>query len=250
MNFKDISLYNDLGFKVYDGKIYNGGYTNKEIVFPFKHKERWEKINVIFLSKGFPGKTCLIRRIEGKEFPKEMPPETVLPELIYFKYQYNNNKYELELYDTTGMERFKPISLLYARRCELIIYLFDLSKDDDLSEEFINEIKNNSGFINKVIYLVGNKLDITNKNIKKYRKQAKKLIDRGMINKYFELCAKSNEGIDFFLNNLKIDSAIMFDKDIPEPLNEKNFEKKYCIFNKNNKRDIETKNYLFKYLSL
>ncbi len=71
-----------------------------------------------------------------------------------------------------------------------------------------------------------------------------------MINKYFELSAKSNEGIDFFLNNLKIDSAIMFDKDIPEPLNEKNFEKKYCIFNKNNKRDIETKNYLFKYLSL
>lgn len=124
MNFKGISLYNDLGFKVYDGKIYNGGYTNKEIVFPFKHKERWEKINVIFLSKGFPGKTCLIRRIEGKEFPKEMTPETVWPELIYFKYQYNNNKYELELYDTTGMERFKPISLLYARRCELIIYIF------------------------------------------------------------------------------------------------------------------------------
>ena len=154
------------------------------------------------------------------------------------------------LYDTTGKEILISVSLFFVRSCEVIIYVFDLSKDDDISEEFINEIKKKSGSINKIIYLVGNKLDITNKNIKKYRKQAKKLIDRGQINKYFELSAKSNEGIDLFLNHLKIDSAIMFDKDIPDPLNEKSFEKKYCLFNKNNKSDIEMKNYLFKYLNL
>ena len=54
--------------------------------------------------------------------------------------------------------------------------------------------------------MVGNKLDLEEgkKNIEKYRLQAKKLIDRGRINKYFELSAKTGEGIDFFLRILKL----------------------------------------------
>ena len=64
MNFKDTTLYNDLGFKVYDGKIYNGGYKNKGKV-TINDKTEMSNINynyneifLLFLSRGDSGKTC------------------------------------------------------------------------------------------------------------------------------------------------------------------------------------------------
>ena len=62
-------------------------------------------------------------------------------------------------------------------------------------------------------------MEVAKKNIEKYRLQAKKLIDRGKINKYFELSAKTGEGIYLFQKHLIIDSTIMIDKKLFDPLN-------------------------------
>ena len=163
-----------------------------------------------------------------------------------YQYQYNNNQYYMKLIDTSGTENIKSISFSNIIFSNIIIYLFDLSKDDDISEQFINGIKKKFDLDKKVIYLVGNKLDITNKNIGKYRKQAKKLIDRGKINKYFEISAKTNEGIDIFLNHLKIDCTIMIDTKRSDPLNENESE----LLKKKIKRNNELKYNLFKYQNL
>ena len=140
----------------------------------------------------------------------------------------------MKLYDSTDChnEGNKSITFHQIKFSKIIIYLFDLSRDDDISEEFINEIKKDKNFNKNVIYLVGNKLDVSSNNIEKYRNLAKKLIDRGKINKYFELSAKSKEGIDFFLKHLQIDSAILIDKKKSDPLNDSrmNFEMKYSLF--------------------
>ena len=251
MNFNDITLYNDIGFKVYDGKIYNGGYRNEEKVTTDNKKEinnnNYNEIYLLFLSKGDSGKTCLIMRIEEMKFTDTFPSIGI--RIFDYHYQYNKNQYYIKLIDTSGTENIESISFCHIRFCNIIIYLFDLSKDDDISEQFINEIKKRFDLNKKVIYLVGNKLDIANKNLEKYRKKAKKLIDRGKINKYFELSAKTNEGIDIFLNHLKIDCTIMIDKKISDPLNE-NIEAKPELLKKKIKRNIEFKYNLFKYQSL
>jgi len=250
MNFKDTTLYNDLGFKVYDGKIYNGGYKNKGKV-TINDKTEMSNINynyneifLLFLSRGDSGKTCLIMRILNMEFIDTFPSIGI--RIFDYQYQYNNNQYYMKLIDTSGTENIKSISFSNIIFSNIIIYLFDLSKDDDISEQFINGIKKKFDLDKKVIYLVGNKLDITNKNIGKYRKQAKKLIDRGKINKYFEISAKTNEGIDIFLNHLKIDCTIMIDTKRSDPLNENESE----LLKKKIKRNNELKYNLFKYQNL
>ena len=60
------------------------------------------------------------------------------------------------------------------------------------------------------MYLVGNCCDVVyNKNIfLECRKKAKRLIDSGIINKYFEVSAKTGEGLYELLNILKIDSSL------------------------------------------
>ena len=177
MNFKDKILYNDLGLIVYDGKIYNGGYKNEKKESKFNKKEirRLKRLSVTFLSIGRSGKTSLIRNLEGKEFDEYIPYTNMNygKKEYYYNYQYNNNQYGLILYDTNGQERFKSISLSQGTRAKIIVYVFDLSEDKNISEEFINEFKEYYHFKTKVIYLVGNKLDMTIKNIENYRKEAK-----------------------------------------------------------------------------
>ena len=113
------------------------------------------------------------------------------------------------------------------KKTHIIIYVFDLSKDDDINEKFINEIKENG--YKKVIYLVGNKLDLGVKNVEKYRKKAKILIYRGKIHKYFELSVKTKYDIDLFLEYLKNYSTIIKDNNFIDPFME-DFEKKKRIF--------------------
>ena len=99
-------------------------------------------------------------------------------------YEFNQKKYKLKLFDTAGAERFKSFALSNVKRSDIIIYLFDLSKDDEINEDFIDSIKENYNNTEKLIYLVGNKLDLyeSQKNIEKYKLKAKNLIDRGRIN--------------------------------------------------------------------
>ena len=56
---------------------------------------------------------------------------------------------------------------------------------------------------------MGNKLDIASKELLEiYRQKSKILIDTGKIDKYFEISAKTGEGLNDFSKILKIDSAI------------------------------------------
>ena len=245
MDSKNIILFNDLGLKFYDGNIYNRGYKKKIQINNDINTIRRKKTNILFASQGYPGKTNLILSLKGEKY-SEVSLGTIGCDVSVLDCKYNNIQYKLKLIEVSGAERFKSLAIQYFKIADIIIYLFDLSKDDDISEEFINGINNE---VDKVIYLVGNKLDLIVNNIKKYRKQAKILIDRGKVHRYFELSAKTGYGIDLFLEHLKIDSVMILDNGLYSLL-EENIEIKYDSQNKNNKRNNEMKYNLLKYYNL
>ena len=74
----------------------------------------------------------------------------------------------IKLLNSSGDEGFKSILFNYYKKFNIIINIFDLFKDDDIREIFINEIKKKSNSYKKIIYLLGNKLDIKCKYKKKY----------------------------------------------------------------------------------
>ena len=170
------------------------------------------KCNVLFISsRSVPGKTCLIYRIIENKFITNTSA-TIGNELQMYYYDYNKKQYKLKLYDSGGDERFRDLSLNLVKISNIVVYLFDLTEDDNIDEEFIDSIKEKDDKKEKIIYLIGNKLDMIDEcKLEKYRLKAKNLIDRGRVHKYFELSAKSNEGIDFFLKFIKIDAAMKID---------------------------------------
>ena len=193
------------------------------------------KTNVLLISCDSPGKTCLINAINGIDFTEHTIP-TMGTDCSFFSYEFNNENYKIKFFDTPSKERFMSISFSHCEKSDIIIYLFNLSKDNDIKENFLKIIKENiKNSKKKFIYLINNKIDIKTKYIEKYRKQAKILIDRGKINKYFEISAKTREGMDLFIKSIKIDSLFILEKiKFPEDQIIK-FEYNFIKLNKLNK---------------
>ena len=144
----------------------------------------------------------------------------------------------MTVWDTSGNERNRYLSNIYCKNIDIIIVVFDLSKPDSIDKNLFTEIKKQSKPKQSLIYLVGNKLDIFNGYLKEYRKKALMLIDAGIIDKYFEVSAKTGEGFEEFSKILKIDAANysqLFDR------NKKQFFEKM--------KQLNVKNLKFKKLS-
>ena len=110
----------------------------------------------------------------------------------------------MTIWDTSGNERFRSLRKKYYTNWDVIIYVFDLSKRDTIDKSLLTEAKRISGPNKNLIYLLGNKLDISMEYLEEYRKKVKILIDNGVIDKYFEVSAKTGEGIKQFFKALKI----------------------------------------------
>jgi len=142
----------------------------------------------LFSSKALEGKTCFLRRLSENNFNEAI--------LATLGYEYNNKKYKIAIWDTAGQVRFRNTYKSYLRNVDILLFLFDLSNENSIDIDYFNEILGSIVKTKTLIYLIGNKLDITKKYIFNYRKQAKLLYDYEKIDKYLEVSSKSGEGID------------------------------------------------------
>ena len=207
-NNNNIKLYNDNGDMIYKSKKYSE--DDKLNLFIKKRRNELSQgeetiaFNIIFVSSGdTPGKTCVINRLKKGIYKMGLLPTIGLNREIIF-YEFNNIIYKYIFWDTGWADRFKCLPCKYLQICDIFIYLFDLREYKKFDEDYIKKIRI-EGQNCKFIYLVGNKLDVGYENVQKYRSKAKKLIDRGLINKYFEISVWTKEGLDEFFKILKID---------------------------------------------
>ena len=226
-------LYNDKGNLIYASSIYEEKLikldkkTNSEI------KDCNSTSHAVLLSIGYPGKTCILTRLFKNSYSENfLSTIGIDKEIMYYKYQ--NKYYKFTIWDTSGSERYWNQYKKYMKNTGIFIIAIDLSIDIESNEESIQkllaEIKKDSK-ITHLIYLVGNKLDIADiELLEDYRKIAKLLIDKGKIDKYFEVSAKTGEGFNLFSKILKIDSALLGDFDGTKDLFLKKLDNKYVNY--------------------
>ncbi len=105
-----------------------------------------------------------------------------------------NNNYNLRVFDTAGPERFRVLTDYQIKQADGILLLFDLTNEyffNDL-KGWIDKIKNNSDSGKLIFYLIGNKLDESNRVIS--REEAEEISKLYNI-KYFEVSCKLNLNI-------------------------------------------------------
>jgi len=141
---------------------------------------------IVLLGNYSVGKSTFAARFHGKELLK--PESTIGASFSAYKHKINDNYITFNIWDTAGQERYRSLTKIYFRGVHICILMYDMTDLNSLQEikdnwlpEFIGTeyVKNQvmEGGVVKV-YLVGNKLDLfqKEKKSKTYESQRKGMI--------------------------------------------------------------------------
>ena len=122
----------------------------------------------------------------------------------------NNEKCKLIVWDTAGQERFRSLPKKYYQNADGIFLLYDVTKRETFKNvsSWMKDIQNNANRGNEdisssiVIYLLGNKIDMDEREVNKEEAQA--LADELRM-KYCEISCKLNINIPEVICNMICD---------------------------------------------
>ena len=159
-----------------------------------------KKFNINFLGDTTVGKTSIIKRHVNKTFD-ENAIATIGIDNIKDEKEFDKKKYSFKIYDTAGQERYKSISINYIKLGDgfLLVFAVDKRETFDKLEEWVQNIYDSVPIDEKVIFLVGNKIDSPDRVITKEEAEAyakKKNFP------YYETSAKTGDGIEKLFDEL------------------------------------------------
>ena len=152
------------------------------------------KFNISLLGASHVGKSSMITRFKGFGF-NETTIQTIGVENYTYKMTLDKKNCKFIIFDTAGQERYSNISRPTILLANGFILVFDVADDESFKNinTWLEYIKESVKIEEKVIFLVGNKIDLTNRKITK--ENAEKFAkEKGF--KYFETSAKTGESIN------------------------------------------------------
>ena len=117
---------------------------------------------IILVGDSGVGKTCLLSMYVKGMCGPTIP--TIAVEFCTKDIELEDGvKVKVQLWDTAGQERFKSLAMTYYRKAYGILLLFDVTKRSSFiaCKNYLEEVRINSDK-NCVIYLIGNKIDLSN----------------------------------------------------------------------------------------
>lgn len=123
---------------------------------------------IILIGDANIGKTSIIERYINNRFSEKYIC-TIGVDFSIKTLMINGTKIKLQIWDTAGSERFRQITNSYYRGSNAAIIVFDLTKKQSFInvKYWLNSFSDICNNINdKIIILVGNKSDLTNREVK------------------------------------------------------------------------------------
>ena len=171
---------------------------------------------ISLLGESSVGKTSIYQFHEDKTFVDAKEKTIGIVESFkYVKFPGDNEEYKFKIFDTAGQERYRSITNTTIQLADgfLMVFAVDNKKSFERINDWIKFIDEHVDLKEKVLYLVGNKIDIKEREVEKEEGEefAKKM---GI--KYRETSAKTGEGTEEVFQEIY--------KDVYEK-NKQNFEK-------------------------
>jgi len=158
------------------------------------------KFNISILGESYVGKTSLVEIITGFDFnPTKIA--TVGIEHSYLNKEFDGEMRRFQIFDTAGQEKYHSLSASTIQIADGYILVFDVGRKDTLQliNKWINYITEYVEVDKKVIIIIGNKIDIENREISE--EEGKKFAQSKKV-KYFETSAKDNIGVEKAFNEI------------------------------------------------
>jgi small GTP-binding protein len=150
-------------------------------------------LKLLLLGDSSVGKTSILLQYIGNKF-YESNISTTGVDYMEKIIDYNKFKIRLQIWDTSGEEKFRAITKNFYRNADGLLVVFDLTKKEsyDHIRSWINEAKENNDKLKTI--LIGNKLDLKDERIVAID-VAKQFAEKNNL-KYIETSAKDGTNIN------------------------------------------------------
>ena len=168
--------------------------VNENLSFEETKKTELFNFKIILIGSISVGKTSIINRYVLNEY-NELYSCTLKVEFKTKIMNINNMvKTKLTIFDTSGEEKFRAITKQYYKDAQGVLLVYDVTSKDSFDNIVVweRDIKNNAP-ADTVIFLVGNKSDLTKERVISYQEGKKKADELGMF--FTEVSAKSGDNI-------------------------------------------------------
>ncbi len=152
-----------------------------------------KKFNISLLGESQVGKTSIVKKLKNDDFSEEGLLTAGIDSYID-EAEFDGKNYKFKIFDTAGQERFKSISKTTIKFSEGFMIIFSVIDRNSFERvgEWINSIKDTVQIQSKSVYLIGNKIDATNREVLNAE-----AVEYARMNnlKYFETSAKTGHGV-------------------------------------------------------
>ena len=151
---------------------------------------------VIFIGDSGVGKTSLIKVSIGQQIDLQ---HTITLTASYFskKFIYNNQKFNFNLWDTIGQEKYRALTKMFFKDANIVILVYDITsqKSFESLDLWLDQVKNEIGD-DFILAVVGNKSDLYFEE-KVSEKQGKEYAEKKCAK--FKLCSAKDNPADFIV---------------------------------------------------
>ena len=165
-----------------------------------KKDEKIHELKVILVGNSGVGKTNLINVLTGRKFEQSIMTTTIST-YVEKKMEMGNKKYNLEIWDTAGQEKFHSLTKLFIKESRIVLFVYDITDKNSFTEikswvKIVKEVLDDKF----VMGLAGNKKDLFLKEVINEVKGKEKAKEIGAIFKLTS--AKEGEGIYELMESL------------------------------------------------
>ena len=160
-----------------------------------------KEIKLILVGMAGTGKTNIVNALTGKQF-EENKFSTTTSSFIDKTISINNKKYNLEIWDTAGQEKYRSLTKIFIKDSKIVIFVYDITSRPSFEEVdfWVKSVKEILGS-SPVYGLAGNKKDLFQNEEVNEEEGEKKAQEIGALFKLTS--AKTGQvGINEFLQSL------------------------------------------------
>ena len=190
-----------------------------------------KKCSLLIIGDAVVGKTSILRRFAQDKFSSDYIA-TIGIDFFIKDVIINERKIHVKIWDTAGQERYKSLTQGFFKNAQGLIIVYDVSSQDSFEnlKFWIKSIHTNViDSENIPVIILGNKIDIIERVVDKEKAEE---YAKSSNYKYFEVSAKTGEGIDNSMKYLIQKVIEVLDK--KEEAEKKNIE---IQFSKNKGKD-------------
>ena len=161
------------------------------------------RIKMVFIGNENTGKTQIMNRFLQKEFESNYY-STIGLDFDTKTKQLKNNWVKFSIYDISGQKKFDSLIPLYLVEKNVFVLVYDITNKNSFLQldHYLAMIKNRE---NVILALLGNKIDLED-NREVTKEEAENFANENLM-LFFEVSAKSNEGINQFFESIIFSEA-------------------------------------------